>query len=47
LPQFDFKIYLFTYWPKIDILENRWTRPPVKRISKELLREKIDEIVTR
>lgn len=32
-PESDFTLYLRTYWPKIDILENRWTPPPVKRIK--------------
>jgi hypothetical protein len=26
-PESDFTLYLRTYWPKIDILENRWTPP--------------------
>jgi hypothetical protein len=33
-PKGDFTLYLRAYWPKAEILEGKWTPPPVVRVTK-------------
>jgi hypothetical protein len=30
-PEDEFSLYIRAYWPKGEILEGRWTPPPVER----------------
>jgi hypothetical protein len=32
-PKDEFSLYIRAYWPKAEILEGRWTPPPVVRVS--------------
>ena len=32
-PKDEFSLYIRSYWPKAEILEGRWTPPPVDRVS--------------
>jgi hypothetical protein len=32
-PSDDFSLFLRAYWPAPDILEGRWTPPPVERLG--------------
>jgi hypothetical protein len=31
-PKDEFSLYIRAYWPKAEILEGRWSPPPVKRV---------------